>query len=885
MTADVTDRPDQPDHDDEATRIVPTGAVWARRKLASLPFEPEDLTEDWRLQRCERREYEGYECPHVGAYPILRSIGAGGMGDVYAGVHPRLGTPIAIKLLRDDMARRDQGMRARFLREAQLAAQLSGTTPHLVHVIDVDVDEPSGAHFLVMEYVDGVSARQWTVWVQENVGPVAERDALDICVAATTGLAVAHRAGVIHRDVKSDNILLPRRDGEPAITLAKLADLGLARDEHSDASVTATGVQMIGTPGFAAPEQLESAGTARKPADVFGMGATLYELLTGTAPFPGNTSMARAVATLRGEYIPVSDHRPGTSEAVAKLLENCLQLDPDARYQDADALLEALQVCRAAASQHRTSDSFTMKVMDLLQKSEVGRAVSSALASGARSGLATLAISGGPPGTTLRLIREDDEDDAEEFELDDDGRANATDLEPGAYLLRASHRYHHDFEGRVRLREGAETHFLLNMRETVGSVSVDSEPRGASVRSGRTRLGRTPLRRARLVAGEHELVFELEGYGTERRTVLIPGPDHVRLDPVELHAKSRADLSDQPGEIEFLLDGEPLADGDEIEPGTYTLEARRPGYASQTHELVVARGRPLKPELGSWRLNAWALVETRERWLQSSEVDRNRAAIAVAKGLDDFTFLGLHAFDEGGAFGAVAMFRHGATGLEFVLLPGDDAQLGSPVSEEGRRPDERERTAEVLPFLIATTVVPRRAASDQAPATDGDLPLTELNWAQARAWCTKRGFALPSEDQWEYACRGGRSGAYSFGDDPERIREHGWCAENSGDRPRPVGTKAANDVGLHDLHGGVWEWCETRYREFPDEPVSVETPGVDPARVFRVFRGGSWASAVSDARSARRGAYRADYAAPDLGFRPIVELTRENLQEPEEAAR
>lgn len=878
-------------HGDASRRDASRGgrpARWAHAGLDRLPFEPEDLSEDWRLANCAWTEVEGHRCPQVGTYPVLRRIGAGGMGDVYAGIHPRLGTAIAIKLLRDDMARRDDGIRKRFLREAQLAAQLSGTSPHLVHMLDVDVDEATSSHFLVMEYVDGISARQWSVWVHENVGPVSERDALEVCLGATTGLAVAHRAGVIHRDVKSDNILLPKRGGEPAIDRAKLADLGLARDEHADTTVTQTGVQMIGTPGFAAPEQLESAGTARKPADVFGMGATLYELLTGAAPFPGSTPMARAVATMRGEYVPITDLRPGVSDAVQKLLENCLQHDPDKRYPDADALREALQVCHAAAQGRSSSESFTMKVMDLLQKSEVGRAVSSALASGARSELATLNVTGGPPGATLHLVRipdeeeEEIEDEGEAFELDDDGRAVAADLEPGEYKLTARHRYHHDFTGRVRLRQAADTHFLLNMREKIGSVSLDSEPRGASVRSGDQRLGRTPLRRARLPAGRHTLVVELEGHGTVHHDFELADTGHQDLGSLTLHPRSRADLSDQPGEVEFLLDGRPLADGEEIEPGAHELRARRPGYASQILSVEVAEGAPLRPGQLDWRLNAWALIEHVDRWRDAGDIDRNRAASAVASGLGEFTFLGLHEYDSVVRFGPLAVLRHAPTELEFVLLPGGSFHAGSPPDESGRRADERLHERTVGPFLIARTPLTqaawKSAGAPNASSVEGsDLPVTDVDWRTATEVCDGLGFALPTEAQWEYACRGGSESAYAFGDDPGLLTEYGWSLANSGDRPHAVGTKRPNGVGLHDVHGGVWEWCRSPYHEFWDERAETDDDALESR--YRVFRGGSWSSPPTVARSAYRGAYRDDLRAPDLGLRPVVRLRRESLEE------
>src|SRR5205807_2276357 len=134
---------------------------------------------------------------------------------------------------------------------------------------------------------------------------LSEIEALEICIAATEGLAAAHAEAIVHRDVKPDNILIPKsKQGELQLKAAKLADLGLARGEDSGDSLTGTRTA-LGTPGFMAPEQCMDAKKAKTPADVFSMGATLYALLACRTPFKGETPMETVLATLQKPHAPI----------------------------------------------------------------------------------------------------------------------------------------------------------------------------------------------------------------------------------------------------------------------------------------------------------------------------------------------------------------------------------------------------------------------------------------------------------------------------------------------------------------------------------------------------------------------------------------------------
>jgi tetratricopeptide (TPR) repeat protein len=212
------------------------------------------------------------------------------------------------------------------------------------------VNEEQGLHYLVMEYVRGTSAGAY-VKEQARAGRTGlpEATALDLCIAATEGLAAAHAEGIIHRDLKPDNILIPKRkDGDELLfTGAKLADLGLVRGEEFEQALTATQAA-LGTPGYMAPEQGMDSHTAGKPADVFSVGATLYHLLGGKPPFSGSSLVRVLMQTVQEPHAPIASLRPDVSLATAALLDRCLAKEPSGRYPDAAALLEALKDCRAA---------------------------------------------------------------------------------------------------------------------------------------------------------------------------------------------------------------------------------------------------------------------------------------------------------------------------------------------------------------------------------------------------------------------------------------------------------------------------------------------------------------------------------------------------------
>ncbi len=306
----------------------------------------QDLTSEWTLAECARTLFQGEERPTLGGIVLVAKLGRGGMGYVFRGVHPDTGDEVAVKVLPRAVHDGHEQALARFLREGRLAAELNH--PNVVRVQSVGQDKRTEAYYLVMECIRGMTAGAWVrTFVDEGASGAPEIDSLDIIIAACRGVAAAHAAGIIHRDIKPDNILLPvDDDGTVGHANAKVTDLGLARfvEDHDGLTKSATG---LGTAGVMAPEQLENAKHATAAADVFSLGATLYVLLTGAPPFEGTSLVMVIMNTMRGKFASLAEKRPDVDAELVGVVERCLARAPADRYADADELLVRLEAIRA----------------------------------------------------------------------------------------------------------------------------------------------------------------------------------------------------------------------------------------------------------------------------------------------------------------------------------------------------------------------------------------------------------------------------------------------------------------------------------------------------------------------------------------------------------
>ncbi|MCC9604416.1 protein kinase [Blastopirellula sp. JC732] len=290
----------------------------------------------------------------LGHYIVLDKVGEGGMGHVYKARHFRMNRVVALKILSRKHMRNPQKIQ-RFFQEVEAAARL--THPNIVTAYDAG--ESEGLHFLVMELIDGPDLAK----LVKEQGPLSPSQAIDVIKQAATGLAYAHEQGLVHRDIKPDNILLDQRG------VVRILDLGIARivDSAEDDVETAspeTGIlgatsrrnltvegSIMGTASFMSPEQSVDSKQVDRRGDIYSLGCTLYYLLSGSPPFQ-EKSVQDIVMAHRQEPAPdIRNFRSDVSQGIADIMQKCMAKSPSDRFQNAEELLAALSSLDASGEE------------------------------------------------------------------------------------------------------------------------------------------------------------------------------------------------------------------------------------------------------------------------------------------------------------------------------------------------------------------------------------------------------------------------------------------------------------------------------------------------------------------------------------------------------
>lgn len=279
-----------------------------------------------------------------GRYEVLRGIGEGGMSKVYLAHDVILDRDVAIKVLNYDFAN-EQDLKKRFQREALSATSL--THPHIVNIFDVGEDEE--LHYLVMEYIEGQTLKKH---IQMN-GPLRVQEAVRIMRQLVSAIANAHHNGIVHRDIKPQNILM---DSEGNV---KITDFGIAMALSATAHTKTNSV--IGTVHYLSPEQARG-GMATKKSDIYSLGIVFYELLTGELPFSAETAVAIALKHLQEETPSVRLAHPGIPQSVENVILKATAKDASYRYQSADEMYDDLLTVLTPERQHE--EKFTIPFDD-----------------------------------------------------------------------------------------------------------------------------------------------------------------------------------------------------------------------------------------------------------------------------------------------------------------------------------------------------------------------------------------------------------------------------------------------------------------------------------------------------------------------------------------
>jgi formylglycine-generating enzyme required for sulfatase activity len=335
---------------------------------------------------------------------------------------------------------------------------------------------------------------------------------------------------------------------------------------------------------------------------------------------------------------------------------------------------------------------------------------------------------------------------------------------------------------------------------------------------------------------------------------------------------------------------------------SYTVAVSKKGYATETRTLRTTRGGEYPITV---RLEESKLPDKLSKDFEIPSKSKDAHGNTVRLGFDK-------------ASGLPHEIRHKVTGIHLVLCPAGSFMMGSPANEKDRGKDETQHKVTLSrPFYMGkyeVTVgqfekfVKAKRFKTEAEAGDGGYvyadgkwqsradaswkkpyfsqgegnPVVLSSWNDARKFCEWSGLSLPSEAEWEYACRAGTQSRFFSGEADNKLGEYAWYSENSGvgqeQGTHPVGQKKPNDWGLYDMHGNVWEWCQDWYGEYPKGSVTNTNPVGPTSGVSRVIRGGGWGSSAGICRSAIRSWRRPSSRIYDLGFRVALQVPPEALR-------
>lgn len=256
-------------------------------------------------------------------YEVIEKIGAGGMADVYKGRDTMLNRYVAIKVLKKEF-REDQTFVKKFRSEAQAAAGL--LNPNIVNVYDVGEDR--GLYYMVMELVEGITLKEYI----DRKKRLSAREVISIAIQMCSGIEEAHKHHIIHRDIKPQNIIISN-DGK-----VKVTDFGIARMVTSTTTTTVA----MGSVHYTSPEQARG-GYSDEKSDIYSIGITLYEMVTGQVPFNGDTTVEVAMKHLQEEITPPSELVPDIPYSLEQIILKCTQKNAERRYSDVDELIQDLK--------------------------------------------------------------------------------------------------------------------------------------------------------------------------------------------------------------------------------------------------------------------------------------------------------------------------------------------------------------------------------------------------------------------------------------------------------------------------------------------------------------------------------------------------------------
>ncbi|MBC8351518.1 MAG: SUMF1/EgtB/PvdO family nonheme iron enzyme [Planctomycetes bacterium] len=738
-----------------------------------------------------------------GRYQVEKTLGSGAMGEVYRALDTKLQRQVALKVPKREQNSNTELME-RFLNEAQSAAKLSHR--NLCPVYDTGAID--GCHYITMALVKG---KPLSAFIQPD-REIAQRTVAHLVRKLALALTAAHKEGVIHRDLKPDNIMVDQHS-EPVIM-----DFGLARQlGGKDTERLSVNGAVIGTPAYMAPEQ--TLGDTSHASDIYSLGVIFYELLTGKLPLKLSGSLTEIVMQISGsEPCEPTELRPDLDSRLREICLKMMAKQIEDRYDSMEDVAAALTKYLKSSSKQTTSETATVKKDD--------------------EALAQLFATTTPGAQSTR--------------------ATTTQLKPPVIPPPRS--------DATRL-----SHVRASISDAWQNVPPTTRWTAAAAMAGMLMV--------------LAIVIFIDG---DRITV------RVDIDE-QLLADGTVTLTVANQELEIAGLGETI----KLRPGTHHFEVLRGDSRIKADEFTVVKNgdNVLRISILDGPVPSWPRGTTTATSLFGPN------APSIAKATFDEAQARAHQQAWADYLDVPVKFTN-SIGMKFSLIPPGEFLMGSPESSsfagDSEKPQHWVRITK--PFYISTTEVtqeqyelitgknpsshtdrgqnvPRapRASRAVAGKDTTQYPVESVTWAKAVSFCVRLGatedadtslfgnYSLPTEAQWEYACRAGSSTEWHFGDDINRRKEYVSSSDGLEGGIRAVGVEKPNAFGLYDMHGNVSEWCADWYGPY-DAPTLIDPIG--PAEgTFRVHRGGPWSATVFLARSAAREANKPK--TPTTGFRVV----------------
>ena len=789
-------------------------------------------------------------------YEILRPLGEGGMGKVYLAKDKRFGKQVVVKV--PTMEAGDKEFKDRFMREIASLATLE----HAHIVTTVDWGEIEGIPFLVLRYLSGGSLRDRITDAQGFYKPMPLEGLNQWLPQIASALDFIHTKNWVHRDLKPDNILFDEA-GNPY-----LADFGIAKAlEGAPMGVKTTMGAFIGTPQYMAPEMHLGKGIGPR-ADQFGLGVLVYEALAGKIPFAGTTPTAIFVEVMQGKARPIHELVPGIPLEKSNALMKGITKEPRDRYGSCVEFANAVTGSMLARGLSSAGSETPPRVVipgtriETPKKPDIpGTRIetpSKPEIAGTR-----LEKSGSRPDVRLR---------SEDY-LTKEGQLLAQlcrDLVEAGKVTK---------ELFLEARKFCKSNDLTGMPGGVliaekiesiiktGHVSKEISQEIVSLAGDILGLEKPVIASTRMETPSKPEITRtrLERNGSKAPAVEETEEENEEEFPFGKKFERRGEKKRNNSAI-FVLAG---VVGGAALLGIILIFALGENKATP----VVVNTESNKEETKAKHLELVKLKqeeETKSKQMESVKLKQEEVAKAKQEGEAKAKEMELIKSKVGKE--EVENLVKGVK-LEMVLIPLGKFVMGSPTSEEGRRADEKQHEVTLTkPFYMGKHEVTQEQwesvmGNNPSSRTKGaKLPVTDVSWNDCQDFVkklnekTNSGYRLPTEAEWEYACRAGTTTAYAVGNSLSK-----GDANIDGDRIKAVGSYIPNAFGLYDMHGNVSEWCEDTPDDYPVGSVTdPKGPEVGP---YRVLRGGYFSDFDSGARSSVRNINTPTDRGSYYGFR------------------